>query len=133
VIFIWYLFISQIATQLTHALTLHKKFDAVRASSLLTLVFNLITSFIHHEFVPVLQAIFLGSSFVGMTEPTRLSRGQLALASVVFCLNFHFLLSYLKGYGGTLGLAAFISCLFVHYLGKISRRAKTFDLRRAFF
>jgi len=123
--FLLILLVSQIATQATHALALKDNFGGVRASSFLTLVFIGLTGPLSYEMIPTLHAVFLGSSLVGMTDPKRLSRKQLFIASLIFCFNFYFLLGYLKGYAGTLGLSAFISCLLTHLL---SRRGITSSL-----
>lgn len=113
------LIVSQVAAQLTHALALTKRFGSVRASSFLTLLFIAMTSAFSHPLIPVMQAVFLGSSFVGMTDPKRLSRLQIALSSVIFSFIFHFLILYMKGPGGVLGLSAFASCLIVHFIWRI--------------
>lgn len=113
------LFVSQMAAQLTHALAQTKHFGSVRASSFLTLLFIALTSFVSHPQVQVLQAVFLGSSFVGMTDPKRLNRIQIFLSSVIFSFIFHFLIIYMKGPGGVLGLSALTSCLIVHFVWRI--------------
>lgn len=110
------LLISQVAAQLTHALALTKHFGSVRASSFLSLLFIGMTSLIVSPMIPTLQAVFLGSSFIGMTDPKRLSRIQIALTSIIFSFIFHYLVIYLKGAGGVLGFAAFTSCLTVHFI-----------------
>lgn len=113
------LIVSQTAAQLTHALALTKHFGSVRASSFLTLLFIGLTSFSAHPLIPVLQAVFLGSSFVGMTDPKRLNKIQIFLSSIIFSFIFHFLIIYMKGPGGVLGLSAFTSCLIVHFIWRI--------------
>lgn len=116
--FLIILIISVIATQLTHELSLKNNIGAVRASSGLTLLFIGLTFTISHPIISSLHAVFLGSSFVGMTEPKRLTRSQLAVASLTFCLIFNYLLFHLKGFAGTLGLSAFVSCLITYFLEK---------------
>lgn len=110
------LIVSQVAAQLTHQLALTKHFGSVRASSFLTLLFIAMTSFFSFPIISTLHAVFLGSSFVGMTDPTRLSRLQICLSSIIFSFIFNFLMEYLKGAGGVLGFSAFISCLIVHFI-----------------
>lgn len=110
------LIVSQVAAQLTHALALTKHFGSVRASSFLTLLFIAMTSLLTNPLIPTLHAVFLGSSFVGMTDPKRLSRLQIGLSSIIFSFIFTFLIAYLKGPGGVLGFSAFISCLIVHFI-----------------
>jgi hypothetical protein len=51
-----------------------------------------------------------------MTDPTRLSRLQIFLSSLIFSFIFSFMVVYLKGAGGVLGFSAFMSCLIVHFI-----------------
>lgn len=118
-IFILIFVISQTSTQLTHALALKKDFGSVRASSFLTLAFIGLTYPLSFALIPTLQAVFLGSSFVGMTDPKRLNRTQLFFASCIFCLIFHFFIGHLKGLGGALGFSAFVSCLAIHFMSSV--------------
>lgn len=118
------LLVSQVAAQLTHALALTKHFGSVRASSFLTLLFIGLTSFFTFPIIPTLHAVFLGSSFIGMTDPKRLSKLQICLSSVIFSFIFNFLISYLKGAGGVLGFSAFMSCLIVHFVWRIGTKQR---------
>lgn len=118
------LIVSQVAAQLTHALALTKHFGSVRASSFLTLVFIALTSFIAHPLIPTLHAVFLGSSFIGMTDPKRLTKFQIFLSSIIFSFFFNFLIIYLKGAGGVLGFSAFMSCLIVHFIWRIGSKQR---------
>ncbi len=113
------LIVSQLAAQATHELARTKHFGSVRASSFVTLVFIGITSLMPYSIIPTLHAVCLGSSFVGMTDPKRLSRLQIFLSSVIFRFIFTFLIGYLKGPGGVLGFSAFTSCLIVHFIWQI--------------
>lgn len=113
------LIVSQTAAHLTHILAQTKHFGSVRASSFLTLLFIGLTSFLSSPLIPILQAVFLGSSFVGMTDPKHLNALQITLSSLIFSFIFHFLLLYMKGPGGVLGFSAFTSCLIVHFIWRI--------------
>lgn len=118
------LIVSQVAAQLTHRLALTKHFGSVRASSFLTLIFIGLTSLFSYSCVPTLQAVFLGSSFIGMTDPNRLSKLQIFLTSLVFSFIFHFLVIYMKGPGGVLGFSAFTSCLIIHFIWRIGSKQR---------
>lgn len=118
VTFLIILAVSQLATQLTH------NYGTVRASAGYTLVFIGLTFAFPFAIIPKLHAVFLGSSFVGMTDPKRLTRQQLAVASFLFCVFFTFILKYLTGFGGTLGLSAFSPCLVTYYISGFLRRFK---------
>lgn len=108
--------ISQISTQLTH------NYGTVRASAGLTLTFIALTFAFPFAIIPTLHAVFLGSSFIGMSDSNRLSRKQLAFASVTFCLIFSFIVEHLKGFGGTLGFSAFSACLVTYILTGVSKK-----------
>lgn len=118
VIFLLFFITAQIATHVAHTLIVHNNMGNVRATSLLTLIFIGLTLPFPFDIIPTLHAVFLGGTFVGVTDPTRLSRKQLSLACFIFCLIFQFLKVYLKGLGGALGLSAFFSCLVTFWPGK---------------
>jgi len=112
--FLFLVLVAQMSTQATHFLALQKKLGAVRASAIVTLLFVGMTLPIASDFFSVLHAVCFGASFVGMSDPKRLSVKQLALASFVFALFFHFFIHYFKGLGGALGFSAFMACLLIH-------------------
>ena len=114
--FLIILLVSQIATQLTH------NYGTVRASSGFTLTFIGLTFAFPFAIIPTLHAVFLGSSFVGMSDANRLSRKQLMIASFIFCLSFSFIIGHFKGYGGTLGFTAFVSCLTTYFFGGVIKK-----------
>lgn len=111
--FLIILIVSQIATQLTH------NYGTVRASAGFTIAFIGLTFAFPFAIIPTLHAVFLGSSFIGMSDANRLTRKQLALASLIFCFIFSYILHYLKGYGGILGFSAFAACLVTYFLGGV--------------
>lgn len=114
--------VAQFATQGTHYLALTKKMSGVRASSLVTLIFIGLTFFLPYEHLDILHAVCLGGSFVGMSDPQRLSVKQLGIASLVFAFFFHFCIHFFKGIGGALGFSAFISCVFIYFISHQYRK-----------
>ncbi len=116
--------ISIISTLLTHELSLKKHWGTIRASSFLSLAFVLITSLLHLENALKLQLIFLGGSFVGMSDPKRLGRFELIIASVLFGFLFVYFISLLNGFGGALGVSAFLSCLSATLITASGRKMK---------
>ena len=110
------LVVSQIATQLTH------NYGTVRASAGFTLVFIGLTFAFPFAIIPTLHAVFLGSSFIGMSDSNRLNRKQLMVASFIFCLSFSFMIGHLKGFGGTLGFTAFCSCLMTYFFCEVIKK-----------
>lgn len=116
--------VSQLATQLTHHLALKENIGGVRASSFLTLIFIALTSLFTWDYLLILQAVFLGSTFVGMTDPKRLSRVELVFASLIFCSLFHFFIHLMHGLGGTLGVSALMSCVLTYALAALNQRIR---------
>ncbi|MCG7545773.1 hypothetical protein FIU82_18025 (plasmid) [Pseudoalteromonas sp. THAF3] len=95
----------------TYFLSKLRYFNALRASSLLSLIayalFSLMST--HAELYSV---VFFGGTFVGMSTPARFGYYTLTSAAVLFALLFHYLVPHLHGYGGALGVSAFLSvCL----------------------
>ncbi len=113
---------SQLATLATHQLILWGKWDAIRVSAGLTVAFISLTYFLPYASLPDLHAIFLGSSFVGMSEPQRLSKVQLMFASLFFCLIFSFLRQHFGEYGGLLGLSAFSACILTYFIWSVGKK-----------
>ena len=116
--FLIIMLVSQLATQLTH------NYGTVRASAGFTLTFIGLTFAFPFAIIPTLHAVFLGSSFIGMSDAKRLTRVELMMASILFCLFFSFMMSHLKGYGGTLGFTAFTSCLATYILSGVIRKLR---------
>lgn len=110
--------VAQFSTQLTHYLIVERKMGSIRASTSVTLLFIVFSTPFNFEVNPILHAVCLGASFVGMTDPKRLSIWSLGLASIAFSVIFSTLIQYLKGLGGALGTSAFVSCLFIYIISK---------------
>ncbi len=113
---------SVFGAQATFFLVHEKRFTAVRASSAATLVFALLTGFWSAPFVMAMQAAFFGSTFVGMTSNSRMGKKRVLLASLLFAFVFICVLPSLKGLGGGLGTAAFVSSTTVYFVEKALRR-----------
>ena len=116
---------SVLGAQSTFYLIHHKQFSTVRASSGSTLIFALVTSVFSFSFIPVLQASFFGATFVGMTSKSRMGRKRVLVASLAFALIFIFVLPSLKGLGGGLGTAAFVSTTGVYLVSQVWRKFLT--------
>jgi hypothetical protein len=110
-----------VATQLTFWLTHQKKMSPIRSTSLLTLLFVGLTYLFPNIFPPALQAVFFVGTFVGMSEPSRLSEKKVLCAGILSGILFYYLkqteLGHFRGgIGGTVGGTAFVSCLIVYWL-----------------
>ena len=118
---------AQMATQLTHYLAQKKTFGPVRASSFITLIFIGVTLPFNFEIKEILHSVCLGASFVGMSDPMRLTSRQLGLASIAFALFFYYFIHHFTGLGGALGFSAFVGCLTIWVGLSLFRR---FTLKR---
>ncbi|MFG1492855.1 hypothetical protein [Halobacteriovorax sp. ZH4_bin.1] len=118
--------VSLIGALSTFHLSHFKKIGAVRASALLTLVAYAILYFIVPNY-EMMAVIFFGSTFVGMSCPTKMHNYTIIIGAVFFALFFQYLVPYLKGYGGALGTSAFLSVLVIQlvlYLGRKLARSR---------
>jgi len=98
---------------LTFYLAKHSRFDGVRASSSLSIIAYLIFSALNLN--PDLYAIvFFGGTFIGMSAPHRFGIYTVASSSILFSILFEFLVPKLDGYGGALGISAFLSVCICH-------------------
>ena len=119
---IYYLLIAQFATLATHFLAL--KWGAVRASTAVTLFFIGLTTPIPSPLIPTLHGLCLGATFVGMSDPKRLSAKALSLASFAYVLFFEFFIHHFTGLGGALGFSAFVACVFTFGLLHFTKRLR---------
>lgn len=111
---------------LTFYLSYHPRFTSVRASSLLTLLFYL--GLFMSGVAPDLWAgAFFGGSFVGMSAPHRFGVMAVTVAASLFAVCYEFLLPYIAGVGGALGVSAFLSVAAVHLLSLLVAKMKAKD------
>ncbi len=66
----------------------------------------------------ILLPLFLGSTFVGMSDPKKINRFELLLSLIIYQLLFFFMFKPLSFLGGTLGTLAFVSTLIVYFFKK---------------
>lgn len=118
------LLLSILGAQGTYWLIHKKHVSTVRASSSLTLVFCILTLPFASAVALPWQASFFGSTFVGMTDKSRMGWKRVLIASLVFGLIFYFLIPFVNGFGGGLGAAAFVSCALIHILGRFLKIGK---------
>lgn len=108
-----YPIIALIGAFLTFYLAKHNRFDGIRASAALSIIAYLI--FDAANFNPDLYGIiFFGGTFIGMSAPHRFGVYTVASSSIIFSLLFEYLVPILDGYGGALGLSAFLSVCICH-------------------
>lgn len=116
------LLVTVVGTQLTRWMIKEKKLSPIRASTMLTLTFILMTYPFEFELKLMLHSAFLGATFIGMSEVEKMSEKRLFFASIIYCQLFYFVLPYNVGLGGALGFAAFSSCLCVQFMASKLRR-----------
>jgi hypothetical protein len=108
-----YPLIALLGTFLTFYLAKHNRFDGIRASASLSIIAYLLLSAFNLN--PDLYAVvFFGGTFIGMSAPHRFGVYTLASSAVIFSLFFAYLVPILDGFGGALGVSAFLSVCICH-------------------
>ncbi len=113
-------FASLTGTYFTYSLIHKWKMNSVRASALSAFLFVIFSSFFPIPLLVSLQPVFLGGTFVAMTETHRLSERKVFFASFLFAMIFFWIrqLELLRFHGGNIGGAiggtAFVACLIVY-------------------
>ncbi|MFY8274747.1 hypothetical protein AAEU32_11550 [Pseudoalteromonas sp. SSDWG2] len=97
----------------TFWLAKQRYFNAVRASSLLSMIAYGVFYLSTNE-VELYSALFFGGTFVGMSAPHRFGWYTQCSAAGIFSLLFQFLVPRLEGYGGALGVSAFVAVCICH-------------------
>jgi len=117
----------------TYRLAKLPRFNVIRASSLLTILFYFSVLLIENvlmsesrssETAEFWATVFFGGSFVGMSAPHRFSYYLLTISSLCFAIIFMVLLPLLEGIGGALGCSAFISVAISHALRMMVNKLK---------
>ncbi len=112
-----YVLISLCVSLLTYSLIKHLSMNAVRASSLVSLISFLILFGLSKLFVFDIEYISLlvfGASFVGMCSHEVVKSYQVMLSALLFVLIYVVFSPYFGGVGGALGFSAFVSIGFMH-------------------
>jgi len=109
----YYALIALSGAFLTFFLAKHNRFDAIRASAALSIIAYLVFSALNLN--PDLYSIvFFGGTFIGMSAPHRFGIYTVASSSILFSILFEYLVPKLDGYGGALGISAFLSVCICH-------------------
>lgn len=95
-------------------------FTTVRAACLATLLFIGLTWPIHHPFNTMMQAAFLGSSLVGMTDKSNLGWKRVLAASLLFSFFFLLLIPMIRALKGSVETASFLSSGIIYGLTRWS-------------
>ncbi|WP_404340747.1 hypothetical protein [Pseudoalteromonas mariniglutinosa] len=98
---------------LTFLLAKHNRFDAIRASASLSIIAYLLLNFLHLD-AELNSLLFFGGTFIGMSAAKRFGIFTVLISALLFSLFFKYLVPLLDGYGGALGLSAFLSVCICH-------------------
>ncbi|MEL0631768.1 hypothetical protein V6237_03215 [Pseudoalteromonas carrageenovora] len=108
-----YPLIALLGAFLTFYLAKHNRFDGIRASASLSIIAYLILSTLNLN-PNLYSVVFFGGTFIGMSAPHRFGVYTVASSSILFSLLFEYLVPKLDGYGGALGISAFLSVCICH-------------------
>lgn len=97
----------------TFYLAKHNHFDAIRASAALSIIAYLIFAQLSLN-AELYSIVFFGGTFIGMSAPHRFGVYTLASSAIIFSLFFAYLVPILDGFGGALGISAFLSVCICH-------------------
>ena len=98
---------------LTFYLAKHNSFDGIRASAALSIIAYLIFAQLSLN-AELYSIVFFGGTFIGMSAPHRFGVYTLASSAIIFSLFFAYLVPILDGFGGALGISAFLSVCICH-------------------
>jgi uncharacterized MnhB-related membrane protein len=105
--------ISLVGAISTFLLAKRNRFDAIKASSSLSIIAYCLFYFLNLK-PDIYGLVFFGSTFVGMSAPKRFGLYSQIVSAVLFALMFEYLVPLINGYGGALGLSAFLSVCICH-------------------
>lgn len=105
--------ISLIGAISTFLLAKRNRFDGIRASTSLSIIAYFVF-YAANLNVELYSLVFFGSTFVGMSAPKRFGLYTQIIAALVFAVLFENLVPFINGYGGALGLSAFLSVCVCH-------------------
>ena len=108
-----YPFIALLGAFLTFYLAKHNRFDGIRASASLSIIAYLLLSALNLN-PDLYSVVFFGGTFIGMSAPHRFGIYTVASSSILFSFLFENLVPKLDGYGGALGVSAFLSICICH-------------------
>ncbi|WP_193038824.1 hypothetical protein [Pseudoalteromonas nigrifaciens] len=125
-----YSILALIGAFLTFYLAKHSRFDGIRASAALSIVTYLTFYWLNLD-PELYSVVFFGGTFIGMSAPHRFGIYTLASSAVIFSLLFEYLVPILDGYGGALGVSAFLSVCICHlFIILGAPRSKNISFRR---
>jgi len=104
-------FISTFIPYLTSRLALNKYMNKIRASSLLTFIFVFSMHRLNFNHDLRLDALFLGSTFIGMSDSNIFKFKDYFFVGIIFFILFHLLYVSIVGPGGIIGFLVLTSII----------------------
>lgn len=111
-----YLFAVLIGAFGTYWLAPHRHLGKIRSACIFNLLFLLILSLIHFPENTPIRSLFLGASFVGMSDPKIINHRALLFISIFYFLIFLVINQEVNFLGGSLGMMAFMATGFIYAL-----------------
>lgn len=100
----------------TYWIAPHRHLGKIRSACVLNLLFYFILSQIHFPGNTSLSSLFLGASFVGMSDPKIVTPKALFWISIVYLFLFSVFHQEVSFLGGSLGLMAFMATGLIYAL-----------------
>ncbi|MBQ4832019.1 hypothetical protein J8L70_02075 [Pseudoalteromonas sp. MMG010] len=88
-------------------------FNPVKASAITSLVAYCMFYLLSNQ-VDLYSLLFFGGTFIGMSAPSRFGIYTIGASAIIFSILFNYLVPILDGYGGALGVSAFLSVCVCH-------------------
>lgn len=105
--------VSIISAMSTYKLAQFSSFNAIRASSTLTIL-SYAVAFVVQVDAAYWSLVFFGASFVGMSTPQKFGYRSMAVSGACFGVMYLLLAPYIDGIGGALGSSAFLAVCISH-------------------
>ncbi|MEG3766398.1 hypothetical protein [Alteromonas sp. 14N.309.X.WAT.G.H12] len=105
--------VSVISAMSTYKLAQFSSFNAIRASSTLTIVSYAVTYVVQVD-AAYWSLVFFGASFVGMSTPKKFGYTSMAVSGGCFGGMYLLIAPYIDGIGGALGSSAFLAVCISH-------------------
>ena len=104
-----FIVIGSIGAYGTCVLSPHPHIGKIRAAMGLNLILGCVLFFYEIPDEKIIASLFLGSTFVGMSDPKALNKKDLILALILYELLYFYFFQHLRFLGGALGSLAFMA------------------------
>jgi hypothetical protein len=110
---ILFMVVSLLGAFSTVLLAKYKPIGTIRASAITSIIaYCLFLAFT--DSAQLYGTLFFGGTFIGMSAPTRFGVYSITSSAIIFSLLFEHLIPIIKGFGGALGMSAFLSVCICH-------------------